>query len=252
MDEDGLTHDAFLNGRVHAWQPRKGYRAGADAVLLAASVPAARGEHVLEIGAGVGVVALCLVARIEGVRVTAVERDTETAALCRRNADATDADISVIEADLSALPDPIRTQTFDHVMMNPPYFRGGMPAPGQRRAAARHEQTPLADWIAVGLRRLKPGGSLSLIQRAERLGEALGALSLGAGAIRVLPIVGRAGQPASRVIVTAIKGAKAPLSLGFPLVLHDGAAHERDCDTYGDAARAILRAGMALSDVHAD
>jgi Predicted O-methyltransferase len=48
--DSDLTHDAFLGGRLHLWQPRQGYRAGVDAVLLAASVQARPGQRVLDRG----------------------------------------------------------------------------------------------------------------------------------------------------------------------------------------------------------
>ena len=48
------TDDAFLGGRVQVLQPRKGFRAGLDAVMLAAAVPARAGDRVCELGAGVG------------------------------------------------------------------------------------------------------------------------------------------------------------------------------------------------------
>jgi tRNA1Val (adenine37-N6)-methyltransferase len=44
------TFDAFLGGRITLEQPTKGYRAGVDPVLLAASVPARAGQSVLELG----------------------------------------------------------------------------------------------------------------------------------------------------------------------------------------------------------
>ena len=75
------TNDLFLGGKVTALQPAKGYRAGIDAVLLAASVPAKAGETVLELGCGVGVASLCLAARVEGVEITGVELQPEYAAL---------------------------------------------------------------------------------------------------------------------------------------------------------------------------
>ena len=58
-DED-LSHDAFLGGRLRIAQPRAGYRAGIDPVLLAASIPARAGQNVLDLGCGSGIAALCL------------------------------------------------------------------------------------------------------------------------------------------------------------------------------------------------
>src|SRR5690606_15065156 len=103
--------------------PRPGYRAGMDAVMLAAAVPAQAGEHVLELGCGAGAAALCLCARVPGVRVTGVEIQPDYAALARRNAAENGADFTVAEGDAAALPAALRAVSFDHVMMNPPYYR---------------------------------------------------------------------------------------------------------------------------------
>ena len=58
-----LTEDAFLGGRLRILQPEKGYRAGIDAVFLAASIPCAAGETIFEAGIGTGVAALCAIVR---------------------------------------------------------------------------------------------------------------------------------------------------------------------------------------------
>jgi tRNA1(Val) A37 N6-methylase TrmN6 len=78
--------DDFLGGRLSIIQPRKGHRAGSDAVFLAAAAPARAGERVLDIGAGVGVAGLCLLARVPGIELTAVEIDHELATLAAANA----------------------------------------------------------------------------------------------------------------------------------------------------------------------
>ena len=41
--DDSLTRDGFLGGRLAILQPRDGYRAATDPVLLAAAVPARAG-----------------------------------------------------------------------------------------------------------------------------------------------------------------------------------------------------------------
>ena len=79
------TIDQFLGGKVTAKQPAQGYRAGVDAVLLAASVPAKAGDTVLELGCGVGVASLCLTARVGGLLVTGVELQPDYAALAAKN-----------------------------------------------------------------------------------------------------------------------------------------------------------------------
>ncbi|MCO4829001.1 MAG: methyltransferase, partial [Lentibacter algarum] len=64
MSTPDLTHDAFLGGRLKLWQPKQGYRAGVDPVLLAASIAAKAGESVLDLGCGAGAAALCLGRRV--------------------------------------------------------------------------------------------------------------------------------------------------------------------------------------------
>ena len=56
--------DAFLGGRLVLRQPARGYRAGADAVMLAAACSARAGERVLELGCGAGAALFCLGARV--------------------------------------------------------------------------------------------------------------------------------------------------------------------------------------------
>jgi tRNA1(Val) A37 N6-methylase TrmN6 len=81
-----FTEDAFLGGRLRILQPEKGYRAGIDAVFLAASIPAAAGETVFEAGIGTGVAALCLIARNPAIHVTGIEVAARYAMMCEENA----------------------------------------------------------------------------------------------------------------------------------------------------------------------
>ena len=63
-----FTEDRILGGRVLLRQPAQGYRVAIDPVLLAAAAPARAGDLVLDVGCGVGAAALCLAARVPGVR----------------------------------------------------------------------------------------------------------------------------------------------------------------------------------------
>ncbi|WP_430450037.1 tRNA1(Val) (adenine(37)-N6)-methyltransferase [Rhodophyticola sp.] len=240
--EEDLTRDAFLGGRVQAWQPRHGYRAATDPVFLAAACDARPGQSVLELGCGAGVAGLCLAARVPGLRILGVERQAAYADLARRNG------VEVVEADLTDLPDDLRRQSFDHVIANPPYYRAGhgTAADDPGREAALREDTPLDRWIAVAGRRLAPKGWLTMIQMTERLPDLLSALSGGFGSVTVLPLMPRQERPAGRVLLKARKAGRGPFTLLAPLCLHDGARHDRDGDSHGEIARAILRDGMPV------
>jgi len=248
MDEADLSRNAFLGGRLQIWQPIKGYRAGVDPVILAASVPAKPGQSVLELGCGAGVASLCLAMRVPDLVLTGVELQPDYADLARRNGDAADVPFEVVTADLTQLPATLRQRQFDHVIANPPYFRRDQstPASDAGREAALGEGTALADWVAVAMRRVIAGGYVTFIQRADRLPELIAHMSTGLGTLEVLPLIPRRGRDAQLVLVRGRKGGRAAFRLADSLLMHDGASHIGDHDDYTAVMRAVLREGAPL------
>lgn len=244
--EAELTRDAFLGGQVQAWQPRHGYRAATDPVLLAAAVDARSGQSVLELGCGAGVASLCLSARVPELRLTGVERQHSYAELARRNLASGS---RVFTADLTNLPAELRQECFDHVIANPPYYPvgGGTSARDAGREAALREETPLEVWVDVAARRLAPKGWLTMIQAADRLPDMLAAIAPRLGAITLRPLAAREGRSAGRVLVKARKGGRAPFTLLPPLILHSGPEHQVDGDDFTPLARSILRDAAPLT-----
>lgn len=242
-----LRTDGFLGGKLQIIQPVQGYRAGADAVMLAAACPARPGERVLELGCGAGVAMLCLGWRVRDVVLTGLELQEPYAELARANAAANAIPAQIVTGDLAAMPSALRQISFDHVITNPPYFLGGTLAPDQGRGTARHEALSLDLWIGAAMRRLKPKGWLTLIQRADRLGDVLAALTPVSGAISVLPIAARPEREAGRIIVTARKGAGGALRLLAPLIMHEKPQHLQDAEDLSPRAQAILREGAAIN-----
>lgn len=245
---EALTRDAFLGGRLHLWQPRAGYRAGVDPVLLAASVPARAGHSVLDLGCGAGAAALCLGARVPGLDLVGLEVQPHYAALARRNGAENGQAFDVIDGDITAMPAALRARQFDHVIANPPYFdrAGGSSAPDATRETALGEATPLAHWIDAAARRTRPGGILSMIHRAERLPELLALAAARFGALQLLPLIPRPGRDCQLVLLRARRGGKTPFRLHAGLLMHDGATHDGDRETYTATIRAVLRDGAAL------
>jgi tRNA1(Val) A37 N6-methylase TrmN6 len=177
-----------------------------------------------------------------------VERQPDYADLARMNAFDNEIDMEVLTADLAALPTAVKEESFDHVIMNPPYHlreRSTASAdPG--REAALFEDTPLATWIDAATKRLKPRGYLTIIQKAERLPEILCGMSNRLGSVLVKPLAPREGRAAALVLVQARKGGRGAFRLASPLILHDGTEHVGDAESYRREVSAILRDGAHL------
>jgi tRNA1(Val) A37 N6-methylase TrmN6 len=244
-----LTEDGFLGGRLRILQPEKGYRAGIDAVFLAATIPCAPGETLYEAGIGTGVAALCVLARMPDIHVTGIEIAARHAMLCEENAKRNGfgenlrvihADIKdALRRDLTAMP---AQGTFSHAFANPPYFdeARSTPSPVLLRAQA-HAFGPedLDLWVKVLHTMVTLRGTVTLVHRAETLGKLLAAMENRFGDIRVAPLYARLGTAASRVIVQGVKGSKAPMQLLPGLVLHT------EDSQFTPDAEAVLRDGMA-------
>jgi tRNA1Val (adenine37-N6)-methyltransferase len=236
----GTTKDTFLGGQLTIEQPLGGFRAGLDAVMLAAAVPAQAGDTVLELGSGAGTASLCLAARIPDISITGAEIDSDLVRISNQNATANRMGDRVVFVTVDALDLPQDMKhDYDHVMCNPPFHGGeGERSPDEARALATHDDGSLAAWLSIGAKRTATGGTFTAIVRADRLGETLTALPQ--TGLRLFPLWPRDGEAAKRVIVQLAKGSRAPQVLCAGLVLH------RADGSYTDEADLVLRGAKGL------
>lgn len=251
-----LTRDAFLDGAVMLLQPRRGYRAGIDAVFLAAAAQPQEGRDriaILDAGAGVGTVGLLAAYRLRkliDVVVTLVERSPEMADLAARNvrANALDEHVSVVCADFLAPAADLEAkglarESFDLVLSNPPFHvdaHGTMSADAVKAGAHAMAEGDLERWARAMARMTRPGGEIVVVHKADALSALLAALGPRFGALRIMPLYPRAGEPASRLLIKGVKGSRAPLTL-----LPGGPLHGEG-NAFTSPATAILRHGAGL------
>jgi len=233
-------------------QPREGFRSGLDAVFLAAACQARDGDRVLEAGCGAGAASLCLLARAPQAKLTGVEIDPDLAALARENAEANGvsdrfeivcADVTAPWTRLEALG--LVRESYDHVIANPPFFSQARTRPAKTPGADLARAMPegkLEAWVRFLAAAAKPSGRCAVIHTVQALPQLLASFERRFGGLRIAPLYPRADAPAIRVIVSGVKGSRAPLSLAPGVILH-----EKDGSST-PAAKAILREGCALKD----
>jgi tRNA1Val (adenine37-N6)-methyltransferase len=241
-DQSGaVTADHLLGGKVSYLQPRDGFRAAIDPVLLAAAIPAQSGELVLEGGTGAGAALLCLAARVPGIGGVGIDIDPILLRLAHANAAANGwPDLRFVAADLAASPvvGPV-----DHAFANPPYHPpDGTPSPSAPRDAAKRVSAGLLSmWCEALSRPLRHRGTLTFILPPTLLEAALNAMrKAGVPAEHVCPIWPKAGRPARFVLVQGRKSGRTPLVLLPGLILHAATGEFRP------EAEAILRHGGGL------
>ena len=225
--------DPWLGGRLILAQPRRGHRVGSDAALLAAAADLVEGRLV-DVGAGVGAVGLAILRRHGSTTLDCVEIDPTIAEISAENAarNGLAARTRVIRADVldarARRAEGLADEAADLVVTNPPFFEPGVvrasPQPAKARAhvfAGEAGAAPLVAWIRACLALLRPGGRFAMIHRPDALLQILTATENRIGTVWLLPVHPRAGAAAGRLLVSGVKGSRAPLKIAPPLILHD-------------------------------
>lgn len=232
-----------LNKRLKLLHSEKGFKTSIDSVLLAASCRATAGDHVLDMGCGVGGAGFCVLTRVEGTRLTGVEIQEDHVALATRNAV-----VNMMQDRAEFIASDIRDykneKAFDHVICNPPYLEAGhhLRSPDEEKATAMGHDDNLSvkDWIDVAHFCLRSNGSLNMIHRADKIDKIIQALGKRFGAVEIIPLWPKQGENAKRVIVRAIKDRKSPA------VLHAGLNLHIEGRQYTPEAEKILREAKQL------
>jgi tRNA1(Val) A37 N6-methylase TrmN6 len=252
-----VTRDAFLGGALRLYQPERGYRAGIDAVLLAASLDVGEETRrdggplrVADLGAGVGTAGLCLAARTSDLTIDLVEREPELSEIARHNilANGYAERVRPVTVDLigRAATEALGVESYDHVIANPPFYRASdARAPADPLKAASHVfgADDLDGWLRCMARITRPGGQATVIYPAEALGDLLNVFAARFGGLTVTPLHPRNGLPAIRVLVSGRKGSRAPLSISPPIFLHEeGSAFRSEISSVLNAPRSLAAA----------
>jgi tRNA1Val (adenine37-N6)-methyltransferase len=225
----GETLDAICGGEVRVLQRRLGYRFTLDPVLLAHFAVFEAGAHrgrLVDLGTGCGIIPLVLARRLGRTDMTALELQPGLFSLAERNVylNRCEAAVTLVRGDLKHVSDMLPASGFGHVLCNPPYRArtAGRSNLSAEKALARHEiACELPDVARAAAYLLVPRGGLCLVYPASRFGELVSVLrTVGLEPRTVRMVHPRADRPAKLVLLHAVKGGRADLTVLPPLFVH--------------------------------
>lgn len=241
-----VIETTLLRGQVKLLQPREGFHASMDTVLLAAACAMRDGQRLLDVGCGVGSAGLCVALKNNNINLFGIDIFENNILIARQNAQLNGvADRSHFQCKSLIQDTVFEDNFFDCAITNPPYQAGGKHTPSshEQKSLAHGEDASgitLEKWCKYLHKKLKQGGTMVMVHRADRLDEIIRVLTgrRWFGSLVVMPVHSRAGDPAKRVLVSARKERYAPIVIKPALVMHNADG------SYTPEAAAILD-GMA-------
>ena len=238
------TFDTLFGGKLRVVQEKDGYRFSIDAVLLAGFIRLRKGEKVIDLGTGVGIIPLILGKRWEGAKqIVGVEIQEGLTELAHRNVliNGLGDLVHIVQGDIRHVGDMFPPDTFDVVVTNPPYYRvsSGRINPFPQKAIARHEVTCTIDVVLQAARYLlKNGGRMFIIFPAQRAVTLLNSLRKASLEPKTLRWVhSRKGEEAAFILAEAYKGGGEGVNVLPPLCVYsnDGTYTPEMESVYADA-----------------
>lgn len=237
------TVDGILQGKLSIIQRRTGYRFSIDALLLAHFVAPGKYDHIVDLGAGSGVIALVLATLHPAVAVSGVELQAELAARARRSAELNGLGgrVTIHDGNVRAVASLFSPQTFDLVVANPPYRRAasGRINPDREKRLARHEiEARLDDFLDAAVHLLRAKGKAAFVYPAARLVDLVSSMRARSLEPKRLRLVhSYSGGEATLALIEGSKDGRKELKILPPLTIY---TEERQ---YTLEAAAILAGG---------
>ena len=240
LKQDERLDDLERNGYKIIQNPNK-FCFGMDAVLLSGFAKVKKGERVLDMGTGTGIIPILLEAKTEGRHFTGLDIQDESADMARRSVSYNHLEekIDIVTGDIKTASQMFPLSGFDVITSNPPYMTNlhGIQNPEAPKAIARHVVLcTLEDLVRETSRLLRPGGRFYMVHRPFRLVEifqTLTAYKLEPKRMQLVhPFVDK--EP-NMVMIEAIRGAKSMIKIEEPLVVYKAPGVYNDIiyDIYG-------------------
>jgi tRNA1(Val) A37 N6-methylase TrmN6 len=224
--KDNERVDDLQNGCYIIQDPEK-FCFGMDAVLLSGFARVKKGEQVLDMGTGTGIIPVLLRSKTKGEHFTGLEIQEECAEMAGRSVkyNGLENDISIVQGDIKEAAGIFGAASFHVVTCNPPYMIGkhGLTNPHMPKAIARHEiLCTLEDVVSQASKVLKDRGRFYMVHRPFRLTEIMNVLTkykLEPKRMQlVYPFIDK--EP-NMVLIEALKGGNPHITVDPPLIVYE-------------------------------
>lgn len=218
--ENERIDDLHRNG-YKIIQNTDGFCFGIDAVLLSGFAKVKKGERVLDLCTGTGIIPILLEAKTEGEHFCAIEIQEQIADMARRsvNMNKLEEKIDIVTGDIKECTDYFKASSFDVVTCNPPYMvpGKGFMCENPLKAYSRHEiLCNINDVFKSANKMLKYGGRMYMVHRCERLTDIFAAARENNMEPKVLRFIEtRKGKASELVLIEFSKGGNPGLKV-FP------------------------------------
>ena len=217
--------DLEISG-LHIIQSPDKFCFGMDAVLLSGFAYAKKGDRVIDLGTGTGILPLLLWAKTEGEHFTGLEIQKESADMARRSVAGNNiVNIEIADGDIKSVDKLFKRQSFDVVTSNPPYMinEHGITNPEAPKQIARHEiLCTLEDVVKAADYLLKSNGKFFMVHRPFRLPEVFENLrKYRLEPKRMRLVYPQIDKEPNMVLVEAVKYGKPRLNVEKPLIVYD-------------------------------
>jgi tRNA1Val (adenine37-N6)-methyltransferase len=252
LRREGETIDELLGSRVKILQNEKGYRFSVDALLLAHFVRVKRGDLIIDLGTGSGVIAIIVAQRKECDKVVAIDIQEELVDMARRSVMLNDLQgkVNIWHGDVRKIGTLFKPGSFDVSIFNPPYrkLRSGKLNPNAERSVARHEiKGSLHDFLKASRYLLKKSGRVYIIYPATRMVGLLSSMrTAGTEPKRLRMVHSYAESHGEFVLVEGVKNGREELKVLPPLAVYS------ENGQYTEAMNAIFKELSCLPKASAE
>ena len=217
--------DLHRNGYVIIQDPKR-FCFGIDAVILSGFAEVKKGENVMDLCTGTGIIPILLEAKTEGSHFTGLEIQEESVEMARRSVrlNGLEDKVTIDFGDVKNTEALYRASSFDVVTVNPPYMNegGGLKNGYSPKTIARHEVLcSLEDVVDAAARLLVPQGRLYMVHRPHRLTDIMVTLRNHRLEPKRLRFVhSYADREPVMVLVEAVSNGKPMLKVMPPLIIY--------------------------------